>query len=200
MLSSSVKLRWSVAPGKLATLTVLAGLLLGDPAIAAHKAASRAARKTPAPVRNPIFLFPVDLSAYKSLTSSFGARRLFRRSENHFGVDFAAPEGSWAVAAAGGTVVGTGQSPRSGWWVRVAHAGGWATVYCHMRDDPALLGVTPGLVVKAQTVLGHIGHTGRATGAHLHFAVRDPHDQFVDPLLCLFTPLETLHRLRPETP
>ena len=49
------------------------------------------------------------------------------------------------------------------------HAGGQETLYAHLQ----YCYVRAGEVVQAGQPLGSAGQTGRATGAHLHFALRD---------------------------
>ena len=84
----------------------------------------------------------------------------------HTGIDMAA--GAWnpIFASTSGTVV------LSGWWygcgnaVRVRHAGGVTTSYCHMVQSPS---VRVGQWVGAGQILGYVGSTGYSTGDHLHF-------------------------------
>jgi len=104
------------------------------------------------------------------VTSGFGQRAdpFTGRQAEHHGVDLAAAEGSPIVAASDGVVRSAG--PRGGYGnaVEVDHGNGLTTLYAHTSE----VLVRPGETVAAGQVLAKVGHTGRATGAHLHFEVR----------------------------
>lgn len=51
----------------------------------------------------------------------------------------------------------------------IEHAGGWQTLYCHMKQGS--FKVKEGQQVKAGTPLGLVGHSGAAEFPHLHFTV-----------------------------
>ncbi len=146
--------------------------------------------------RKPWLLFPIDVRRFDHVSSLFGMRRLQGHRKLHRGVDLVAPPGSWVVAAREGRVADAGRAPACGWYVTVAHANGWRTVYCHLRSDPRLLGIVEGLEVPAMGVVGEVGSTGHSTGPHLHFSLLDDRGHARDPLSALFTPEETLRVLR----
>lgn len=56
-----------------------------------------------------------------------------------------------------------------GIYVTVEHADGSTTLYAHMSDRV----VKKGQSVKRGQLLGYVGSTGRSTGNHLHFEVRN---------------------------
>ncbi len=62
--------------------------------------------------------------------------------------------------------------------VRIQHAGGWATQYCHMKNKSVQ--VRRGTRVKAGQWLGFVGLSGRTEFPHLHFQV-SRNDVIVDP-------------------
>src|SRR5687768_11270211 len=78
-------------------------------------------------------LFPVDVTRYKEFTSEFGMRSLAGVRKHHAGIDLAAPPGTVVVAAREGRVDKVGWDKRSGWYVKIVHPQGWASVYCHLR-------------------------------------------------------------------
>ncbi len=106
-----------------------------------------------------------------TLTSSFG----WREDPNgageafHWGVDLAAPEGTDICCFADGTVGVVAESVLLGKYLTVQHANGIETLYAHC----SAIGVCSGAEVKLGDVLGAVGCTGNATGAHLHFEVHD---------------------------
>jgi murein DD-endopeptidase MepM/ murein hydrolase activator NlpD len=126
---------------------------------------------------------PLD---FLRVTSSYGMRRhpILGFSRMHQGVDFAAREGAPVLAAADGVVTVAGPSGGYGNLIRIRHVGGWATGYAHLS------GFTPGVAVGAQVtrgeVIGFVGHTGLATGPHLHFEVV-LNGVHVDPMTTPFT-------------
>jgi murein DD-endopeptidase MepM/ murein hydrolase activator NlpD len=91
-------------------------------------------------------------------------------SLQHSGVDLMAPYGSPIRAAAGGTVVYAGWYYAYGNIVDIQHADGVLTRYAHMAAFAP--GIAQGTPVSAGQVIGEIGTTGRAHGAHVHFEVR----------------------------
>ena len=90
----------------------------------------------------------------------------------HSGTDIAVPEGTPILAAADGTVTIANATDSwggsYGYYVKIDHGGGLTTLYAHCSR----ICVTVGQEVKSGQVIAYVGHTGRATGAHLHFEVR----------------------------
>ena len=105
------------------------------------------------------------------LISGFGERE----RDKHEGIDLAAPEGTPVRAAEQGTVLFSGVQKGYGKLVLVAHAGDLVTVYAHNEVNL----VKTGERVQRGEQIARVGHTGNATGPHLHFEVRvgtRPHD------------------------
>jgi murein DD-endopeptidase MepM/ murein hydrolase activator NlpD len=86
----------------------------------------------------------------------------------HTGIDIAAQEGSAILAAAGGVVRMAGRRGGYGNAVEIDNGRGITTLYGHA----SAVGVQPGQKVEAGDPIASVGHTGRATGSHLHFEVR----------------------------
>lgn len=127
------------------------------------------------------------------VTDSFGDPRSGGR-RSHAGVDIMAPKLEPVVAVADG-VVRRVWDEREGdcCAVSIEHEGGWRTRYIHLnndspgRDDGLVVGVAPGLdrgvPVRRGQVIGWVGDSGNAeaTSPHLHFELRDPDGEPVDP-------------------
>ena len=101
------------------------------------------------------------------MSSRYGMRRHpvlgYRRM--HAGVDFRARHGTPIVAVTDGRVTGAGRMGGCGNAVRLRHAGGIDTRYCHMSR----IAVKRGASVKRGQVIGYVGSTGLSTGPHLHY-------------------------------
>jgi LysM repeat protein len=89
------------------------------------------------------------------------------------GVDLAGvPTGSEVVAAASGEVI---VAKQGGWnggygnYVVVQHDNGSQTLYAHLSS----VTVSSGQSVVQGQVLGGVGSTGKSTGTHLHFEIRN---------------------------
>jgi murein DD-endopeptidase MepM/ murein hydrolase activator NlpD len=96
--------------------------------------------------------------------SKFGARGSW--SSYHTGLDFRAAYGTQIHVVLPGVVVYAGNSGDwAGNHVAVRHTDGHTTMYSHMSR----MAVTTGQTVQAGQVIGYVGETGRAFGAHLHF-------------------------------
>lgn len=100
-------------------------------------------------------------------SSGFGYRlhRLENKVKFHYGTDFAANSGTTVCAFADGTVLAAGQSEGYGNYVKLGHAGGYATLYGHCSK----LLVRAGETVTLGQPIALVGATGKATGPHLHF-------------------------------
>jgi lipoprotein NlpD len=99
------------------------------------------------------------------LYSRFGVRGKSR----HDGIDIAAPMGSPVTAAGDGTVIFVGVQSGYGKVVIVRHQRGLVTVYAHNSE----VLVREGAHVARGQLIAKVGQTGRTTGPHLHFEVRD---------------------------
>ncbi|MBA7484376.1 MAG: peptidoglycan DD-metalloendopeptidase family protein [Spirochaeta sp.] len=114
-----------------------------------------------------LFRLPV---ASGKLSSPFGRRAdpFTGHPEFHYGIDLAATAGSEVQAARDGTVEEAGYHEVLGYYIILAHQGGFQTVYGHLDTIAVVLQqkVTSGMII------GSVGSTGRSTGPHLHFEIR----------------------------
>lgn len=145
------------------------------------KETETAARELPehASAEHPALPFSYAPPLAGTLTSSFG----WREDPNggaeafHYGVDLAADEGTDFVCFAGGTVGVVGESTVLGKYLTVRHDGGFETLYAHCSR----ITVGPDQSVTMGEVLGEVGATGNATGAHLHFELHNG-ASYLDPI------------------
>lgn len=105
-----------------------------------------------------------------TLTSAFGGREspLADSEEFHYGVDLAAAEGTKIASFADGTVRAAAESSSLGSYLLIDHANGYTTLYAHCSR----LCVSAGENVRRGQTVAEAGHTGDATGPHLHFELR----------------------------
>jgi murein DD-endopeptidase MepM/ murein hydrolase activator NlpD len=101
------------------------------------------------------------------ITSSYGTRRhpVLGYARMHKGMDIGAPYGAPIYAATDGMVTHSGRNGGYGNFVRISHAGGYATGYGHMSR----IAVRAGTRVRKGQVIGYVGSTGMSTGPHLHY-------------------------------
>ena len=104
-------------------------------------------------------------------SSNFGYRidPINGHSEFHTGVDIVAPIGAKVMAAAGGVVSYSGTLPEYGNVIDIDHDNGLTSRYAHLSKRIVKVG---DVVMKGQ-LIGLVGVTGRTTGPHLHFEVRE---------------------------
>ncbi|WP_243438607.1 M23 family metallopeptidase [Fundidesulfovibrio soli] len=112
-----------------------------------------------------------------TINSDFGYRYMARSREYHKGVDIGVPYGSQIVAPADGKVVSVGYESGYGLMVVIEHRHGLSTVYAHLKSAE----VEEGDEVKRGTPIAHSGMSGRTTGSHLHYEVRQAGNQ-LDPM------------------
>lgn len=87
----------------------------------------------------------------------------------HMAVDVANPSNPPVLAADSGTVTFSGcMAWGYGCHIIISHNNGYETLYGHLSS----LGVSAGQVVGKGQQIGIMGSTGRSTGTHLHFEIR----------------------------
>ena len=149
----------------------------------------------PEPERRGAWTFPVHEDDYLALTSPYGYRvsPILQVELWHQGVDIAAAWRAQVVAMADGVVVEHWPAPGTrhpsgavyrghdvyGAMIMIEHANGWRSLYAHMDTTR----VHTGQRVSAGEVIGRIGSTGQARGAHLHVEIMDAVGRRMNPLL-----------------
>ncbi len=111
-----------------------------------------------------------------NISSYFGKRR----RDYHDGLDISAPRGTPIHAAKEGVVIYAARRIKGYGNMVVLKHGNMATVYAHNSKNL----VKKGDKVKQGEVIGFVGATGKATGPHVHFEIRQGQIP-VDPLYYL---------------
>jgi hypothetical protein len=127
-------------------------------------------------INEAAFISPVDNT---SVTSPFGPRW----GRQHTGVDLTANSTNVKAPADGIVEVAAILNDDCGGTIKINHASGFKSGYCHMKK----INVAPGQQVKQGDIIGISGGgandvgRGRSDGPHLHFTLRKD-DQLVNPM------------------
>ena len=123
-------------------------------------------RMTPDREWNGNFTAPVDAPT----SDVFGSQRIFNgvAQREHQGLDYRVPTGTPVAAMNDGVVLLARFLYFEGNCVVIDHGQGLLTLYFHLSE----IQVKEGAPVKRGQQIGLSGGTGRATGPHLHVAVR----------------------------
>lgn len=106
------------------------------------------------------FIWPLS----GKVSSPFG----IRNGRRHDGIDISARQGTPIKASASGKVVFSGTMRGYGNLILIRHDDNFFTAYAHNKVNKAKKGQS----VKRGQVIAEVGRTGRTTGAHLHFEIR----------------------------
>jgi murein DD-endopeptidase MepM/ murein hydrolase activator NlpD len=119
------------------------------------------------------------------LTGRFGGRSdpFTGEAGYHQGIDISTEKGQPVYATADGKIESTSYVGDYGNLIVMQHGFGLTTRYGHLSG----FAVKPGQAVKRGQVIGFVGATGRATGAHVHYEVL-ANGQLLDPLQLLTQP------------
>ena len=120
-------------------------------------------------VRKAFIRAPVS---FTRISSNFNPNRrhpVLNTIRAHRGVDYAAPTGTPVKAAGDGKVIFRGVQGGYGNVVILQHGGNITTLYGHLSKfaKPRI-----GSRVKQGEIIGYVGHSGLATGPHLHYEYR----------------------------
>jgi uncharacterized protein YraI len=113
------------------------------------------------------------------VTSEFGPRNLY--GNYHYGIDLGVGTGTPLKSLGPGTVVSAGYEYGGGNTLVIKYDNGYTSVYCHLQN----FGVSAGQRVGQGQQVGHTNNTGAyTTGPHLHFAIKDPSGNYINPRNC----------------
>jgi hypothetical protein len=123
------------------------------------------------------------------ISSPFGTRQDptdKSKTAMHGGIDFAAKQGEPVQAVLPGTIKAIKNEPGFGNKIEVQHKDGSISYYAHLdKIDPSL---KPGDQIPEGTLIGTVGSTGKSTGPHVEFGIRDKNGQPVDPTALFKSP------------
>jgi murein DD-endopeptidase MepM/ murein hydrolase activator NlpD len=124
--------------------------------------------------------------AEATISDVYGSQRIFngKAQREHQGLDFRVPTGTPVAAMNSGTVLLARFLYFEGNCVVIDHGQGLLTLYFHLSEFK----VKEGDPVKRGQIVGLSGGTGRATGPHLHVAVRWQ-GTYLDPARLMQLPL-----------
>jgi murein DD-endopeptidase MepM/ murein hydrolase activator NlpD len=161
----------AVAPGRYLVLLHVRGIggrVLARSAAASGRTTLTVRAPAPAPVPAPAaagHVFPV--AGPHTYGDRFGAPR---NGYSHQGQDILAAEGTPVVAPVAGSISFTDNQPKAaGYYVVEKGSDGYDYFIAHCQEGSTA--VVPGQPVVAGQPLCAVGHTGDATGPHLHFEV-----------------------------
>lgn len=119
---------------------------------------------------NQLWLGDFQAPVQAAVSGVFGTERVFngKVQSRHLGLDFAVPSGTPIAAVNAGTVVLAEDLYFEGGFIVIDHGQGLMSLYLHLSSFK----VQQGDEVSAGQIIGDSGGSGRATGPHLHLAIR----------------------------
>jgi murein DD-endopeptidase MepM/ murein hydrolase activator NlpD len=118
-------------------------------------------------LRRTFLRTPVRFSSVSSRYAGTRYHPILKLWRAHSGVDYSAPSGTPVHATASGQVVSIGWNSGYGKTVVIKHAEVYSTLYAHLSAYRPNL--REGEFIEQGRVIGYVGQTGLATGAHLHY-------------------------------
>lgn len=113
---------------------------------------------------------PVKFSRISSYFTHQRKHPILHKIRAHKGVDYVAPTGTPVKAVGDGVVAFQGRKGGYGKTLILEHGGKRSTLYAHLSGFAK--NVAPGKRVSQGQVIGYVGSSGLATGAHLHYEFR----------------------------
>ncbi|MDY0211954.1 MAG: M23 family metallopeptidase [Desulfuromonadaceae bacterium] len=115
-------------------------------------------------------------SGYGARTDPFNGRRAY-----HYGIDISNLRGTPILATAAGKVVFAGTNGGYGKMVKIKHPDNYTSIFGHLDRFQVKVGDS----VERGATIGSMGNSGRSTGSHLHYEVRQ-NDKPVNPYPLIF--------------
>ncbi len=119
---------------------------------------------------------------FTRISSSFSWRRLhpiLHEYKAHPAIDYAAPVGTPVRSVGDGTVTFVGVQGAAGRMITVRHLSGYETMYLHLNGYAK--GIRSGAKVSQGQVIGYVGSSGRSTGPHLDFRMKQ-NGKYINPM------------------
>jgi murein DD-endopeptidase MepM/ murein hydrolase activator NlpD len=138
-----------------------------------YKIVSIATRKTDSKISWPV---------KGKISSGYGMRLhpVTRKRSFHNGIDIKAKRGTGVLAPMDGTVIAAGRAGLLGRLVKIQTKNGMIMYFAHLTRYKCRRGQR----VKKGQLIGTVGSSGRATGPHLHFSVKQ-NSKYLNPLKIL---------------
>jgi murein DD-endopeptidase MepM/ murein hydrolase activator NlpD len=187
---------------KLAQLTLIGMLVfLGSIStgfLRQYPLAARDVTRQSATYQNPWQYASFPVENFQAYTSGFGYRTSPYNGQRqfHYGLDIAAPLGSYVRNWWTGKVVALSDHTACGTMIQI-QSGKWIHIYCHLMgsvestpqgkyfiDRNGGIAIAMGQTIPAGTRIARVGMTGRTTGPHLHWALKHDYN-YVDPATVL---------------
>ncbi|WP_075340956.1 peptidoglycan DD-metalloendopeptidase family protein [Tenacibaculum agarivorans] len=128
----------------------------------------------------PPSLFPLQNTSAENITAYFGQKGRHPKVNKgviHTGIDIKAKIGTPVIATENGVIAKASSEGVWGNLIIIIHDNGYETWYAHLDSFK----VTQNTKVKKGEVIGYVGNTGRSTGPHLHYEVKQ-NGKHLDPL------------------
>lgn len=113
------------------------------------------------------------------ITSPFGNRvhPITGGVKFHNGIDIAAAVGTPVISPSSGIVLKSYYNSTGGNQIVIEHDNGYKSGFAHLEHKR----VDVGMRVKSGQEIGTVGLTGKITGPHLHYTLRNKLGEYVDP-------------------
>ncbi|MCF7919878.1 MAG: peptidoglycan DD-metalloendopeptidase family protein [Candidatus Cloacimonetes bacterium] len=177
---------WELSEGQVINLA--GGMLSQEPAEpvpqeTVAKTGKKEKRKPEKKVTEKQAMVPIKTGDFISPLEQYRISQHYNKDERHQGIDLAAPAGTPVLAVMEGTVIYSGTQKGYGNLIILEHENRLMTVYAHNEKNL----VPAGDKVKQGEQIATVGSTGRSTGNHLHFEIRqeghavDPEPYIINP-------------------
>lgn len=110
---------------------------------------------------------------FKRISSKFSLKRyhpILKIYRPHHGIDFVAPLGTPVCAIGDGVITFAGFKGNYGNLIIIKHKNNFESYYGHLSKFSK--NIKKEILVKQGDLIGYVGSTGLATGAHLHYELR----------------------------